>query len=86
MNTGSCNQTSAAGMKPYKHTTLSYQSGCQWITLSDTHTVFTKTRCGGKKREQSKRKGKKESSREGWKHVRMGGHKRVERLQKSHSF
>lgn len=83
MNTGSCIQTSAAGMKPYKHTTLSYQSGCQWITLSDTHTVFTKTRCGG---ENESRASGRERKRAGWKHVRRGGDKRVERLQKSLGF
>lgn len=59
MNTGSCIQTSAAGMKPYKHTTLSYQSGCQWITLSDTHTVFTMTRCGGKNESRASGRGRK---------------------------
>lgn len=35
----------AAAIKPYKHSTLTYQSSCQQITLSDTHTVHTRTKC-----------------------------------------
>lgn len=34
-----------AGIKPYKHSTLTYQSSCQQITLSDIHTVHTRTKC-----------------------------------------
>lgn len=35
----------AARIKPYKHSTLSYQSGCQRITLSDTRTAHTRREC-----------------------------------------
>ncbi len=66
---GSCLQTSAAGMTPYKYTTLTYQSRCQQITLSDTHTVHTPTKCV------------KETEESGWKRVGGEGQK-MERCQR----
>lgn len=70
MNTGSCIQTSAAGMKPYKHTTLSYQSvsGLHCLThiqYSLRQGVGEKTRAEQAEGEERELEGGMEACQEG---------------------
>ena len=71
-------KNAAAGMKPYKHTTLTYQSGCQKIT--PPHVLYTLSQSVCEKSGQKIVRNKR------WRDVREGRDKRVAGMQNHSAF